>query len=279
MKHLVAALALALTTLPLAAHAAPPSNDSVASPGKVGSLPAASFVNFQEATVSVGEDTSCVTSRTVWYSWRAKSAAPLTVQARDFRDGAPVGNVQVYRKARGALTPIACGAGAVTFTPDANTVYMFQIGDTGTIVDIYWNHGGARGGETSSDAVNVVAPPFPYAEYLSLGGLVSGDPDPTCGVMGTSEWFAYEADAARLVNVQMDALVPFYFQIYVVSGGSLVPVPGGCQATSAPGQSRTVPLSLLAGQQIYVQYGHNIDPTADQGSGIRFGFFSLGPVA
>lgn len=273
-------IAFALTTI--GAHAAPPSNDDLDAAAEIERIPAASALDPTDATAEPGEDTTCGGTRTVWYAWRARSSNPLTVTAQTETPGGmfpqPIG-IHVFKKERNVLTSVACASNKVTFTPEKGAHYRFQIAGPTQNITIHWHEGTGFGGGSMADAIEIVAPPSPFREIVGVHGSVDpGEPVPSCAIPGGSYWYTHEAAVDGLYEIHIDATVPIYVQVYREDGGAMVPL-GGCSSTQSPNQAADVYALLSEGERIFVQYGNNADPGADQGTFPPVGFFTLGPVA
>lgn len=121
-----------------------------------------------------------------------------------------------------------------------------------------------------------MAPPYPFSAVVGVLGSAPGEPPPSCAVLGGSSWYTHEAAVDGLYEIHIDATVPIYVQVY--REDAMVPL-GGCSSTQSPNQAANVYALLSEGERIFVQYGNNADPSADQGTFPPVGFFTLGPVA
>ena len=131
MKTLLAA-AFVLLLLPAAAHAAPPPNDARTAPLAV-SLPASIAGTTQDATLDADEPPSCAPLKaSVWYSLTAAGTTRTIVQLA--AGGDLDGTVDVFRRTRSQLTPVACdqtddkGQASVSFKPEAGASYLIRVG-------------------------------------------------------------------------------------------------------------------------------------------------------
>jgi len=276
MKRLAGVLSFCVVLVAGTAGAAPPSNDDRAGAAKIAKLPAISSADMDQSSNEIGEDTSCG-SGSVWYGWKAQTADPITVSTRSQSPGGIFGPppvfVQVFEKDRAVITPIACAQSAITFTPTPGVHYLFRMAGGGGMMEYRWSNGFGAG-SNPSNAEHIVAPPFPFWELLGLGfgGLEPGEPAPTCGVAGGSQWHAYTAPAAGIYTAHIDSLVPFYLQVY---DASLNPAIGGCGRTLSPNGGVNITRPMLAGERIYIQFGRNVEPGANDQGNIGLGFFTL----
>jgi PKD domain len=232
---LVAALlvaAVATVSMPGAAVAAPPLNDSfaAASPIDTGSLPFTDTVNTTEATFEAGETGHCGISKTVWYSITPSTDVVLRI---DSSGSGPLNTVLVaYRQAGSGLSGLSfvnCSTAfwnPITLSAEAGTTYYIQAGG-------YFGQSGSLrlnveripppANDDFADAVVVDELPFiDEVRDLTAATVEAGEPPSSCVFppMARTMWFAFTPDESMSLTASI-ASGSFASGIVAYTGDSL----------------------------------------------------------
>ncbi|HXV33260.1 MAG TPA: hypothetical protein VD769_04555 [Gaiellaceae bacterium] len=231
----LAAVAFALVS-PHAAAAAPP-NDDFDSATPIGSLPYTDALQYQDATGSVDDPSTCGggrSERTLWY--KLTPAASQRVKLSTDPGDVPI---DVFVGSRGALTrvPAAClwnpGAADVRFDAVAGTTYYVMLSPSSAWqVDISFKAevGPTPPANDDFDDATVIEE-FTFADTLDSGAATAWPDDPLCHrQLHMGVWYRYTAPAQTRIHIDtIGSTFEAAFGVYTGSRGNLSLV-GECRS-------------------------------------------------
>ena len=251
----VAALALAL---PVTASAAPPANDSFATPTSVGSVPFSDSTNLDDAGVEAGEQHYCnFKTRSVWYRLEASVNGPVSI---DLSGSSPGVVGTVYRHFGGGVGNLGFEGcifgGGLQLTVQPSGTYYIQVSDS------------SSGSASVQLGVEAIPPPpndafaaaraigaLPYSDVVTmLASTVEQDePAPAGSPFVGSAWWTFTASASERLQVDRAGCCG-NAPIHVYTGGAL----GSLDEVSvARGSFGRLIFQAVAGTTYRLQLGHD----------------------